>query len=93
VAADCVGFAYDKLHEKIKEGRIPLICCPETDFDITTKLAKIIEINEIRSVTVIRMGSRCCDDLIGRVQEAIKISRKPLPLQTTTIAIDAEEVD
>lgn len=93
VAADCVGFAYDKLHEKIKEGRIPLICCPETDFDITTKLAKIIEINEIRSVTVVRMDSRCCDDLVGMVQEAIKISRKPLPLQTTTIIIDAEEVD
>lgn len=93
VAADCVGFAYDKVHEKIREGRIPLICCPETDFDITTKLAKIIEINEIRSVTVLRMDSRCCDDLVGMVQEAIKISRKPLPLQTTTIIIDAEEID
>ena len=93
IAADCSAFSCPTFHDKLSKGKVPLICCPETDFDITTKLAKIIEINEIRSVTVVRMDSRCCDDLVGRVQEASKISRKPLPLQTTTIFIDAEEID
>ena len=32
---------------KITPGRIALLCCPETDFDISMKLFKIIELNEI----------------------------------------------
>jgi hypothetical protein len=93
IAADCVGVAYTQLHEKLTPGRIPLICCPESDFDIMTKLAKIISINDIRSVTVIQMESECCRTLTAMVQEAIKLSKKPLPLQTSTVFLDAEEVD
>ncbi|MCQ2433011.1 MAG: iron-sulfur cluster-binding oxidoreductase [Clostridia bacterium] len=93
IAADCVGFTYVPLHEKYTPGRIPLICCPENDFDVSTKLAKIISINDIRSVSVIRMDSKCCANLTSMVQQAIKISKKPLPLQTTTVFIDAEEVE
>ena len=83
IAADCVGVAYTQLHEKLTPGRIPLICCPESDFDIT----------DIRSVTVIQMESECCRSLTAMVQEAIKLSKKPLPLQTSTVFLDAEEVD
>lgn len=93
IAADCVGVAYTQLHEKLTPGRIPLICCPESDFDIMTKLAKIISINDIRSVTVIQMESECCRTLTAMVQEAIKLSKKPLPLQTSTVFLGAEEVD
>ena len=77
IAADCVGVAYTQLHEKLTPGRIPLICCPESDFDIMTKLAKIISINDIRSVTVIQMESECCRTLTAMVQEAIKLSQSP----------------
>ena len=57
------------------------------------KLCKIIELNDIRSVAVVKMNSECCADLTEYVQTAIKLSRKPLPLQTINVFVDAEEVE
>ena len=93
VVADCAALCYVKLHEKLSHGRIPLLCCPETDFDISMKLSKIISLNDIRSVAVVRMASECCGDLVEDVQTAIKLSRKPLPLQTVNVIVEAEEID
>ena len=92
IAADCAGVADSGFQKKLP-GRIPLICCPEMDFDTTMKLAKIISINDIRSITVIRMETECCRDLTFMVQEAIKISRKPMPLKISTVFVEAEDID
>ena len=93
VAADCCGFAYGKLHEKMSIGRVPLICCPETDFDIVSKLSEIIQFNDIKSITVIRMEAACCADLTDMVMRAIKQARKTIPMQITTVFIDCEVMD
>lgn len=93
VAADCAAFCHVNLHDKLTPGRIPLLCCPESDFDITTKLAKIISINDIRSLAVVRMDAPCCADLVEMVREAAHLSKKPLPFQTVSVFVDAEEVD
>ena len=93
VAADCCGFAYARLHNKLTIGRVPLICCPETDFDITTKLAEIIQYNDIKSITVVQMEAECCMDLTDVVMQAVRQSRKNIPMQTTTVFIDCEIMD
>lgn len=93
IAADCAAFCHVRLHDRLSPGRIPLLCCPESDFDIASKLAKILSINDIRSVAVVRMEAPCCADLTERVQEAIKLSCKPLPFQTVSVFVDAEEID
>ena len=33
IAADCSAFSYPGFHDALSKGRIPLICCPENDFD------------------------------------------------------------
>ena len=93
VVADCAALCHINIHDRITPGRIPLLCCPETDFDISMKLFKIIELNDIRSVAVVKMNAECCADLTEYVQTAIKMSRKPLPLQTINVFVDAEEVE
>lgn len=93
LAADCVGFSYAKLHEKLTPGRIPLICCPENDFEITAKLADILRLNDIQSVTVVRMDAPCCAELTELALQAVKLSKKAVPLRTTTIFVDCEIVD
>lgn len=93
VAADCCGFAYGKLHNNLSIGRVPLICCPETDFDVVTKLSEIVQYNDILSVTVIRMDAPCCADLTEMVLQAIKQAKKTVPVQTTTVFIDCEIID
>lgn len=93
IAADCSAFACPTFHDKLSRGKVPLICCPESDFDITTILEKIFSNNEIASVTVVKMDKPCCSDLIDYVLRAAKLSRHPIPINVTCIFTDAEEVD
>ena len=40
VVADCAALFHVNIHDTITSGRIALLCCPETDFDISLKLCK-----------------------------------------------------
>lgn len=60
IAADSSAIPCSTFHDKLSKGKVPLICCPESDFDIATKLEKIFSHNEIASVTVIKMDKPCC---------------------------------
>ena len=93
VAADCTAFSCPTFHDKLSRGKVPIICCPQTDFDISTKLESIFENNEIDSVRVVRMGKSCCEDLVSYVMHAAKMSHLPIPIQVTCIITDAEEID
>ena len=93
VAADCAAFACPSFHKKLSKGKVPLICCPQTDFDIVTKLEKIISNNEIASITIVKMEKSCCADLTDFVLQAAKLSRYPVPIQVTTLFVEAEDVN
>lgn len=93
IAADCSAFSCPTFHDKLSRGKVTLICCPATDFDIATRLSDIFSHNEIESVTVVRMDKPCCADLTSFVFDAAKMSRFPVPIQVTTLFVDAEDVD
>lgn len=93
VAADCAAFACPSFHRKLSKGKVPLICCPQTDFDIVTKLEKIISNNEIASITIVKMEKSCCADLTDFVLQVAKLSRYPVPIQVTTLFVEAEDVN
>ena len=93
IAADCSAFSCPTFHNKLSKGKIPLICCPDSDFDITTQLEKIFSHNEIASVTIVKMDKPCCRDLTDDVFLAAKMSRLPIPIQVTCLFVEAEEVD
>lgn len=93
IAADCSAFSCPTFHDKLSKGKIPLICCPDSVFDITTKLEKIFSHNEIASVTIVKMDKPCCRDLTDDVFLAAKMSRLPIPIQVTCLFVEAEEVD
>ena len=92
IAADCTAFSCPTFHDRLSRGKVPLICCPATDFDISTKLEDIFLNNEIDSVTVVRMDRPCCRDLVDFVLQAAKMSRLPIPIQVTCVLSDAEDV-
>jgi hypothetical protein len=92
IAADCSAFACPTFHDKLSKGKVPLICCPATDFDITTRLEKIFSHNEIASVTVIKMEKSCCQELLDFIFRAAKMSHLPIPIQVTNLFVDAEDV-
>ena len=93
IAADCSAFSYPGFHDALSKGRIPLICCPENDFDITVKLADIFSLNDVASVTIVTMDKPCCAELKDMVLRAVKQSRLPIPVQITNLFVAAEEVD
>ena len=92
ILADCASLAYQNLSQTLV-GRLPLLCCPESDFDVSLKLRDILECNDIKSITVVRMDSPCCADLTDMVMQAVRQAKKNIHIRTTTVFIECEIVD
>ena len=94
VAADCSAYAYGNFHADFIRNRVTLIGCPKLDdCDYSEKLTAIIETNDIKSVTVVRMEVPCCGGIENAVKEALKSSGKMIPWQVVTISTDGRRFD
>jgi len=90
VAADCVAFAYANFHGDFLKGRVLLIGCPKLDDNqyYAEKLTQIFSLNEIRSVTVVRMEVPCCGGLTQSVRRALEASGRLVPYAEAIVGID-----
>ena len=69
------------------KGKITLIGCPKLDsVDYSEKLTRIIQTNNIQSVTIIRMEVPCCGGLEAAAKTAVKNSGKFIPWQVVTVS-------
>ena len=91
IAADCTAFAYADIHRKFMRNKVTLIGCPKLDEgDYAEKLTAILQANEIKSVTVLRMEVPCCGGIASAVQRALQASGKMIPWQVVTISTEGE---
>lgn len=91
IAADCSAYAYARMHDEFMRGKITLIGCPKLDnTDYSDKLTQIIQSNDIRSVTVVRMEVPCCGGLEMAAKKALQASGKFIPWQVVTISVDGK---
>ncbi|MDD4599924.1 Electron transport complex subunit RsxB [bioreactor metagenome] len=89
VAADCSAFAYANLHDEFMRDRVTVIGCPKLDnVKYAAKLTEILQSNNIKSVTVVRMEVPCCGGIENAVKEALGNSNKMIPWRVVTIGID-----
>lgn len=89
VAADCTPFAYAHFHNEFMRNKITLIGCPKLDaVDYSEKLTAIIQSNDIKSVTLVRMEVPCCGGLENALKTALKNSGKMIPWQVMVISTD-----
>jgi len=89
IAADCTAYACGDFHRQYINDRVTLIACPKLDdADYAAKLAEILILNDVRSITVTRMTVPCCGGLSYAVRRAIAMSGKAIPLRVVTIAPD-----
>ena len=94
VAADCTAFAYARFHQDFLRGKVCLVGCPKLDgVDYSEKLTRILQNNEISSVTVVRMEVPCCGGLEFAVKKALQQSGKFIPWQVVTVRIDGSISD
>lgn len=89
IAADCTAFAYASIHEDFMDGRVVFNGCPKLDgVDYSVKLTKILMLNDIREITVLRMEVPCCGGLEMATKRAIENSGKDIPCNTVIISVD-----
>ena len=91
VAADCAAYAYGNFHAEYMRNRITIIGCPKLDDgDYSEKLTAILKMNDIKSVTVVRMEVPCCGGIENAVITALKNCGKMIPWQVVTISTDGK---
>ena len=89
IAADCTAYAYANFHQDFIRGHITLVGCPKLDaVDYSLKLTDIIQNNDIKSVTVVRMEVPCCGGIEAAVKIALQNSGKFIPWNVVTISTD-----
>ena len=93
VAADCTAYAYANFHEDFIKNRVTVVGCPKLDaIDYSMKLFRILENNDIRSVTVVRMEVPCCGGIEYAVKKAIQDSGKQIPWNVVVISTDGQVI-
>lgn len=91
IAADCTAFAYANFAKEIQKGKITLIGCLKLDpVDYSEKLTAILEQNDVKSVTIIRMEVPCCGGIQNAAVTAMKKSGKFIPWQVLTVSVEGE---
>src|SRR5574344_804652 len=94
IAADCTAYAYGDFHNKFIRNRVTLIGCPKLDEgDYAEKLQAIIQNNDIKSVTVVRMEVPCCGGIENAVKRALQNSGKFIPWQVLTISTSGDIIE
>ena len=94
IAADCTAFAYPDIHRRFMTNKVTLIGCPKLDEgDYSEKLTAILQANDIRSVTVLRMEVPCCAGIANATRQALLNTGKMIPWHVVTIATDGQILD
>ena len=94
IAADCSAFAYPDIHRRFMANKVTLIGCPKLDeVDYAEKLTAILQANDIRSVTVLRMEVPCCAGIANATKQALLASGKMIPWHVVTISTDGTILD
>jgi len=94
IAADCAAYAYGNFHSEYMKNRITIIGCPKLDDgDYAEKLTAILQQNNIKSVTVVRMEVPCCSGIESAVKAALQSCGKMIPWQVVTISTDGKIIE
>lgn len=92
ITADCVPFAYANYHNDFLKGKSVVVGCPKLDDAsyYAEKLSDIIKINDLESITVLKMEVPCC----GGIAQAAKVGRDKsginIPIKVVTISLEGE---
>lgn len=89
IAADCTAFSCGDFHSRFMRGKVTLIGCTKLDdTDYSEKLAEIFRVNEVKSVTVVRMDVPCCGGMEHTVRKALRLSGRDIPCEVCIVGRD-----
>jgi ferredoxin len=90
LVADCVPFAMGDFHNRFLRGHSIVIGCPKLD-DVSfyvEKLADILKVNKLKSLSVVHMEVPCCHGLTRIAQEALAKAGVKMTFEDVTIGLN-----
>ena len=93
IAADCTAFAYPNFHQKFLKDKILIMFCPKLDVTLeqyVEKLSAIFEMQDIQSITLIRMEVPCCSGVEQIIKQALIKSNKNIIIKEYIVSINGE---
>ncbi|MEI8186391.1 MAG: 4Fe-4S dicluster domain-containing protein [Chlorobiaceae bacterium] len=93
LAADCCAFAVGDFHGSFMKGKSLAIACPKLDSEMdiyVDKLAAMIDLSHINTITVAIMEVPCCGGLISIVAEAQRKAKRKVPVKKVVISLQGE---
>jgi hypothetical protein len=93
LAADCAAFAVGDFHGSFMHGKSLAIACPKLDSDMdiyVDKLAAMIDMSHINTITVAIMEVPCCGGLMTIVTEAQRKATRKVPVKKVVISLQGE---
>ncbi|MBR3881556.1 MAG: 4Fe-4S ferredoxin, partial [Mailhella sp.] len=89
IAADCTAFSCGDFHTRFMRGKVTLIGCTKLDdTDYSEKLAEIFRVNDVKSVTVVRMDVPCCGGMEHCVGKALRLCGRDIPCEVCIVGRD-----
>lgn len=94
LVADCVPPAQPDFHSRYLNGRPLVMACPKLDQASAhvQKLAQIIRVARLRSITVLHMQVPCCTGLLRIAEAAVHLAGTQVPIHDVTIGLDGREL-
>jgi NAD-dependent dihydropyrimidine dehydrogenase PreA subunit len=93
LAADCVAFSMGGFHSNHLKNKSLAIACPKLDQGTDSyvdKLAAMIDISKVNTITVMMMEVPCCGGLLQIVRSAMAGSSRKVPVKKIIIGINGE---
>ena len=93
LAADCCAFAVGDFHGSFMRGKSLAIACPKLDSEMdiyVDKLAAMIDLSRINTITVAIMEVPCCGGLMSIVAEAQRKAKRKVPVKKVLISLQGE---
>lgn len=94
ITADCVPFAYGNFHNDFLKDKTLVVGCPKLD-DVafyTDKLTDIIKLNDLESITVLKMEVPCCSGIAAAAKKARDNAASDIPVKVITIGIEGQVI-
>lgn len=94
IAADCAAYAHPSFNQTFMKNKVTIIGCPKLDdTDYSEKLTAILNRNNIKSVTVVRMEVPCCGGIVSAAIKALKDSEKMIPWNVVILGTDGNIIE
>lgn len=93
LAADCVAFSMGDFHSRLLEGKALAVACPKLDSGMDRyleKLVAMIDMAEVKSITVAIMEVPCCGGLTALVMQALAKAKRTVPVNKIVVSVTGD---